>query len=114
MIHDQFLVLILKEMVERVMTFLQFVLLLDRECDGLTILVFQFLIQPVLAEEEIVLDYFYNKGCGPCKKYLDENNNGSGYFKIRNGSNTIVFDVSEAGTFIADGNGNDIQHVFND
>ena len=29
----------------------------------------QFLIQPALAEKKIVIEYFYNTGCGSCKKY---------------------------------------------
>jgi len=33
---------------------------------------FQFLVYPVLAENEIVVEYFYNSKCGDCKKYSTE------------------------------------------
>lgn len=33
----------------------------------LFLFLFQILVQPVLAEEQVVLDFFYSGGCGSCK-----------------------------------------------
>lgn len=32
---------------------------------------FQLLLQPVLANEQILVEYFYSGSCGSCKKYSD-------------------------------------------
>jgi len=38
---------------------------------AILLFLFQFLIQSSLAEEKVVIEYFYSSGCGSCEKYSD-------------------------------------------
>lgn len=54
---------------------------------------FQFLIQPVLAEEAIVLEFFYSSGCGTCTDKLNITQEIEE--KYREYNDTIVFQIKD-------------------